>query len=103
LYLGDGCLLRHPRRVYRLHISLNAIHPLIAEECLAAMSLVMPSSKASITRDSRWRMLNIVSYSQHWPHVFPLHGPGLEHKRKIAWSHGSNASPTVIRADCSAG
>jgi hypothetical protein len=84
LYLGDGCLLRHPRGVYRLHITLDAAHPVIAEECLAAMALAMPSSRASMRRDPRCRMLNLVSYSKHWPHLFPQHGPGLKHKRKIA-------------------
>jgi hypothetical protein len=84
LYLGDGCLLKHPRGVYRLHISLDARHPQIAEECLAAMALVMPASRASMKRDRRWRMLNLVSYSQHWPHLFPQHGAGMKHKRQIA-------------------
>jgi hypothetical protein len=45
LYLGDGCLLRHRRGVYRLHITLDAAHPVIAAECQAAMSLVMPASR----------------------------------------------------------
>jgi hypothetical protein len=83
LYLGDGCLLKHPRGVYRLHISLDAAYPLIAEECLAAMTLVMPASKASMSPHARARMLNLVSYSQHWPHVFPQHGRGVKHQRKI--------------------
>jgi hypothetical protein len=85
LYLGDGCLLKHPRGVFRLHITLDAAYPLIAEECLAAMmEIVMPASKAASRRDPRWRMLNLVSYSKHWPHLFPQHGPGVKHKRTIA-------------------
>lgn len=84
LYLGDGCLLRHRRGVYRLHITLDAAHPLIAAECQAAMSLVMPASRAGCRRDPHARMLHLVSYSTHWPHLFPQHGPGVKHKRKIA-------------------
>jgi hypothetical protein len=84
LYLGDGCLLRHPRGVFRLHITLDSAYPVIAEECLAAMALTMPASKAAMHRDSRWNMLNVVSYSKHWPHLFPQHGAGVKHKRKIA-------------------
>lgn len=84
LYLGDGCLLNHPRGVYRLQISLDANHPVIAEECLTAMEFTMPASKASIRRHPRWRMLDLVSYSKHWPHLFPQHGAGPKHKRKIA-------------------
>lgn len=83
LYLGDGCLLRHPRGVYRLHITLDAAHPVIAEECRAAMRLVMPLSVATCRRHPRWRMLDVVSYSTHWPHLFPQHGPGRKHERRI--------------------
>jgi hypothetical protein len=83
LYLGDGCLLRHPRSVYRLHITLDAAHPVIAAECQAAMALVMPASRAAKRRDPHARMLHLVSYSTHWPHLFPQHGPGVKHKRKI--------------------
>lgn len=84
LYLGDGCLLRHPRDVYRLHITLDAKYPVIADECQAAMACAMPSSRATKRRDPHWRMLHLVSYSQHWPHVFPQHGPGRKHERRIA-------------------
>jgi len=83
LYLGDGCLLKHPRGVFRLHIALDAAHPVIADECLAAMALVMPASRASMTRDPHCRMLNLVSYSTHWPHLFPQHGAGVKHERRI--------------------
>jgi hypothetical protein len=83
LYLGDGCLLRHPRGVYRLHVFLDSAYPIIAAECEAAMSLVMPASRASCLRHPRYNMLGVVSYSTHWPHLFPQHGPGVKHKREI--------------------
>jgi len=84
MYLGDGCLLKHPRRVFRLNVYLDAKYPVIAEECAAAMALVMPASKATIRPHRRCRMLNVVSYSKHWPHLVPQHGAGAKHKRKIA-------------------
>jgi hypothetical protein len=84
LYLGDGCLLLHRRRVYRLSIVLDAAHPVIAHECSAAMSLVMPMNAATIRRDSCCQMLHVNSYSTHWPCLFPQHGPGLKHDRRIA-------------------
>ncbi len=83
MYLGDGCLLAHPRKVFRLHITLDAAHPVLAAECLTAMELTMPSSKASMRRSRRARMFDLVSYSQHWPHLFPQHGPGPKHGRAI--------------------
>lgn len=84
LYLGDGCLLKHPRGVYRLHVFLDSAYPVIAAECEAAMSIVMPASRASCLPHSRWNMLSLVSYSTHWPHLFPQHGPGRKHEREIA-------------------
>jgi hypothetical protein len=84
LYLGDGCLLRHRRGVYRLNITLDAAHPAIAAEGEAAISLVMPASKVSLRRSPRYRMLELNSYSTHWTHLFPQHGPGAKHKRAIA-------------------
>lgn len=48
------------------------------------MALVMPASKATNRRDPHEQMLHLVSYSTHWPHLFPQHGPGVKHKRKIA-------------------
>lgn len=65
LYLGDGCLLRHPRGVFCLHIALDAAHPVIASEGQAAAALVMPSSKATVRRDPHCRMLHLVSHSTH--------------------------------------
>src|SRR5918995_359228 len=53
LYLGDGCISQGRRGVYRLRVFLDRAYPLIVEECVAAMSLAMPASKASVypTRD----------------------------------------------------
>jgi hypothetical protein len=28
-------------------------------------------------------MDEVYSFSKHWPHLFPQHGPGVKHKRKI--------------------
>ena len=83
LYLGDGCLPRHPRGVYRLHVFLDSAYPIIAAEREAAMSLVMPASRASCLRHPRYNMLGVSSYSKHWPRLFPQHGPGVKHKRRI--------------------
>jgi len=29
-------------------------------------------------------MLDLVSCSKHWPHLFPQHGAGLKHRRKAS-------------------
>lgn len=84
LYLGDGCLLHHPRGVYRLNPSLDAAHPVIVEEGSAAIQLVMPGRKVRVRRHSAMRMFSINAYSKHWPCLFPQHGKGMKHRRRIA-------------------
>lgn len=84
LYLGDGMLSLHPRRVYRLRIFLDRGHPVIVQECAAAMSLVLPDSRVAIHSRRGARLEEVSSYSTHWPHLFPQHGAGVKHKRRIA-------------------
>jgi hypothetical protein len=84
LYLGDGCISAHRREVFRLRVFLFSGYPRIVEECVAAMALVMPSSKASVYRHRRERVAEVSSFSRHWPCLFPQHGPGRKHHRKIA-------------------
>lgn len=84
LYLGDGTISRHPRRVYRLRVFLDRAHPMIVAECAAAMSLVLPASKVGVLKHKDARMEEVYSFSTHWPHLFPQHGPGVKHKRRIA-------------------
>jgi hypothetical protein len=83
LYLGDGTLSAHPRGVFRLRIFLDRAYPLIVGECEAAMRLVLPASKVGTHRHKHERVDEVNSFSKHWPHLFPQHGPGVKHKRKI--------------------
>jgi hypothetical protein len=47
------------------------------------MSLVMPTSKAGAFRRSDENLIEVYSYTKHWPHLFPQHGAGVKHQRKI--------------------
>ncbi len=84
LYLGDGLISAHPRGVYRLRVFLDRAYPMIVAECSAAMGLVIPASKVGIFRHKQANMDEVYSFSKHWPHMFPQHGPGVKHKRRIA-------------------
>jgi hypothetical protein len=84
LYLGDGWIASHARGVYRLRIFLDRSYPLIVAECEAAVSIVMPASKAAVYRRKRENLDEVGSYSQHWLHLFPQHAPGRKHQRRIA-------------------
>jgi len=54
MYLGDGCISRHPR-AYRLRITLDSRYPAIVRECAAAMRRVRPNQRVRIGRHSRDR------------------------------------------------
>lgn len=82
LYLGDGHIARHPRDVYRLRIFLDRSYPLIVAECGAAIGLCMPN-KVGIVRRRAERVNEVYSFSKHWPQLFPQHGAGRKHERKI--------------------
>ncbi|MBV8160523.1 MAG: hypothetical protein JO265_06330 [Acidimicrobiia bacterium] len=89
-YLGDGHITRHPRDVYRLVISCCDDYPGIIEECTSAMRAVMPTN--TVGYRSRPGVVAVSSYSKHWPCLFPQHGPGHKHERRIVltpWQEGA--------------
>jgi len=77
-------LSRHPRDVYRLRIFLDRAHPLIVAESRAAVGIVLRASAVNVLSHKTQNMETVSSFSKHWPHLFPQHGPGLKHKRRIA-------------------
>jgi hypothetical protein len=82
IYLGDGCLLKC-RRVHRLYIPLDERYRVLVDEVTTAAALVMPSSKAAVRHHPRDRYFEVTSHSGHWTCLFPQHGPGRKHERKI--------------------
>jgi hypothetical protein len=82
VYLGDGCISRHPR-AYRLRLTLDAAYPGIIEQCVTALEVIRPGKRAWTGR--RWgsRCFEVSMYWQHWPCLFPQHGPGKKHLRPI--------------------
>jgi len=85
IYLGDGCISTHPRAVYRLRLSLDPAYPKIIEEATEAMREIMPTSKATSWLTPN-RAVEAYSFSKAWPCLFPQHGPGKKHLRRIVLS-----------------
>ena len=81
-YLGDGTISGGRRGVYRLRIVTDARYPGIIAECAAAMQAVMPRNRVHIQR-LPYRAVEIGCHSKAWPMVFPQHGPGRKHERRI--------------------
>lgn len=81
-YLGDGCLSAvGPRGVFRLRIQTCDAYPAIRARCISAIEALMPANKVSVTPSIGCS--EVGASSKHWPCLFPQHGPGRKHERKI--------------------
>jgi hypothetical protein len=72
-----------PKGVYSLRIFLDRAYPSIIAESQASVGLVMPANKVSVHHPRQAFMDVVCSHSTHWPCLFPQHGPGLKHLRRI--------------------
>lgn len=83
LYLGDGHIVRtHRQGVYRLEIACADVWPGLIDRAAEAISDVMPGHKVG-RRQTRGCAI-VGFYSSHLPCLFPQHGPGRKHERRIA-------------------
>ncbi|AKN72978.1 hypothetical protein QR97_27355 [Streptomyces sp. PBH53] len=82
LYLGDGCINAHHRGVYFMRVVLDNAWPGIIDACEGALRAVRPDN--SVFRVRRQGCVVVTATSKHWPCLFPQHGPGPKHNRKIA-------------------
>jgi hypothetical protein len=84
LYLGDGCISPGgdgSKAVWRLRVLCCDAWPGLIEECVRAMRAVRPASK--VLTQQKQGCTEVSSYSKHWPCLFPQHGPGKKHARKL--------------------
>jgi hypothetical protein len=81
LYLGDGLITRGRRGVFVLSLFCSDDWPGLLAAARSAMSAVMPTS--GVFRVQRLGCTEVKSTSKHWPCLFPQHGPGRKHTRKI--------------------
>jgi hypothetical protein len=80
LYLGDGYIASHARGVYRLRIYCANLYPELIRLCENAMGQVIATR---VSRVAYVGCTEVSSFSKHWPCLFPQHGPGRKHERKI--------------------
>jgi hypothetical protein len=83
IYLGDGWLCRMPR-TWRLFVFQDAAHPGVIEEIATALPAVVPGIRVHVRRRGQTNCVAISAYSRSWPALFPQHGPGRKHERRIA-------------------
>lgn len=79
-YLGDGCISRAPR-YFSLRISCDATYLGIIDDVSDVIARVRPGGRVFFIRNQGW--VDVQSNWQHWPCLFPQHGPGRKHERPI--------------------
>ncbi|MGW0700599.1 helix-turn-helix domain-containing protein [Streptomyces sp. NPDC002867] len=83
LYLGDGHIIQNrAMRSPSLSISCDESWLGVMEACERAMRSVFPHN--SVCRVRRQGCREVKMYSKHLWCLFPQHGPGKKHERKIA-------------------
>lgn len=83
MYLGDGCISEQRGAVFKLRIACAARYPAIMDECEQAIRSMRPTRGAAVCRTRREGCVELSSCWKHWPCLFPQHGPGRKHLRKI--------------------
>ncbi len=91
IYLGDGSISTHPRGVFRLRLHLDLDYPRIIDECESALRDAAPANRVHrLTRRSHYTgapaasYVDLSCYSKWWADLFPQHGRGRKHERRIA-------------------
>lgn len=80
LYLGDGCISRLARTC-SLRIACADAWPGLIDQCVDAIRNIRPDNK--VFRVQREGCVSVTAYNPHRPCLFPQHGPGRKHERRI--------------------
>ena len=83
-YLGDGCIdLMTNKRTYRMRITQDKRYTGLIQDCIDAINIVLPMNKIGLAQ--KQGCVDIVVYSTHLVQIFPQHGVGKKHDRKITF------------------
>ena len=80
MFLGDGMLTRGPRNVWRLRIFLDKRYVRIIERAQQAISAVGLRNSGQVAKPG---CVELYSNWKHWICLFPQHGAGPKHLRRI--------------------
>jgi hypothetical protein len=82
IYLGDGCLTRNGTS-WTLRVTLDAAYPGIISECVRAIRAVSGERFLSVRNHPSSACVEVSCTWRRWLCLFPQHGPGRKHRRKI--------------------
>ena len=80
-YLGDGHITLGRRQVYALHIYNDRRYVELNSHLKTLLKAVKPGCRPH-TREVPGCIVTTVSW-KHWPCLFPQHGPGRKHERRL--------------------
>jgi Homeodomain-like domain len=89
LYLGDGHIVRLAR-TYKFRLFLDSRHREIVKESRELLRRCFPDNVVGTQFGHEGRMTILLVHSSHLPCVFPQHGSGMKHTRRILledWQH----------------
>jgi hypothetical protein len=82
LYLGDGHISAFPR-TERMRLMLDAKYPVIVDEAAELLDRVVLDCKVGRQLVHDGHMVTLSAYFSHWSCLFPQHGAGKKHDRRI--------------------
>jgi hypothetical protein len=82
LYLGDGCVSK-TARTWMLRITCDTKYPGIIDGRRRVIDTLMPGQRAGVWTRPSGTCADVYLGSNHWPCLFPQHGPGVKHLRPI--------------------
>jgi len=91
-YLGDGCISKQ-RRTFSLRVSCDAGYPGIIDRVSRAVEAVHRSGRVCHVRGPG--VIVVQNCWNHWPCLFPQHGPGRKHERELTLEPWQRTSVTA--------
>jgi hypothetical protein len=88
MYLGDGHVVA-AKKSYRLQIYLNTAYPDRIDRVADAGKTLLPNRSVALVRHSK-NAIAVSTYFVGWPWLFPQHGPGPKHARRIVLAPWQN-------------
>jgi hypothetical protein len=80
LYLGDGDISSD---LGRFRLTLDSAYPDIIRSAVVALTTVAAGSRVGVAPRRGDRSVEVYAFAAAWPRLFPQHGPGPKHERRI--------------------
>lgn len=87
IFLGDGCLSKDKKNVYRIRVSCDAKYTGIIQKIQSTIEHILPNNKVGLVIHEMNKgipsCIDVCCYSKDWVLLFPFYKPGRKHTYKI--------------------